>query len=86
MKAYDSKRRCSKCGSDDVSTRLLTECGQNRLRRACLRCNHTWDEAPLDYEADKELAEMLKHKDRVKTTDKAFAGIGGGWHLCDIIK
>lgn len=84
MRTFDPSGRCPKCGNDGISTKLLTECGQNRLRRVCLRCDCKWDETPLDYEADKEFEAMKEHKENEKKVRKGLSGLPY-WHLCNIL-
>lgn len=40
--------RCSKCGSNFVTTRYEREYGQERLRKRCGRCGYSWTVPCLD--------------------------------------
>lgn len=61
LEPYNPSAYCRKCGGDDIRTRFCgtgNRCGlydcrapwkhQDVMHRFCRRCNHKWDELPLD--------------------------------------
>jgi hypothetical protein len=44
MDRYNEKAHCSKCGCAFVSTSFAF----GVMNRKCMRCGHSWEEAPLD--------------------------------------
>ena len=59
MKVYNPKASCPKCGHTTVSTFYLSA----YLTRNCQRCNHTWEELPLDYKFNSDEERMEAYKD-----------------------
>jgi hypothetical protein len=57
LKPFNPDTLCPKCDfSADAKSMQHNGIwgGYNRIKRTCRRCQYSWDEAPLDYDAEAE--------------------------------
>ncbi len=56
MKEYNEDSVCPKCGCEAITTKFESaywpqKFGTGQMRRRCTRCGYSWEEAPLNAEA-----------------------------------
>ena len=60
MNIFNINRPCPKCGFE--KSRVKWEQGVGWLKRICERCDHFWNEKPLDYGKDEGTKRMVKRE------------------------